>query len=71
MIICELLVRFVSVLILGVIMRREVLQVRLQVGQHFRRLFRVEVLPVFGLQSVPGREVPLGLQHELEEIRPL
>src|SRR5260370_35569983 len=66
-IIRELLVRFVRVLILRVIMRREVLQVRLQVGQHFRRLFRFEMSPVFGLQAVIGSELPLRLQHELGE----
>ena len=66
-IIRELLVRFVRVLILGVIMRREVLQVRLQVGQYFRRLFRFEMSPVFGLQAVLGSELPLRLQHELGE----
>ena len=67
MIIRELLVRFLRALILSVVMRREVLQVRLQVGQHLRRLFRLEVPPVFRLQSVLGREVPLRLQHELGE----
>ena len=66
-IIRELLVRFVRVLILRVIMRREVLQVRLQVRQHFRRLLRFEMSPVFGLQAVLGSELPLRLQHELGE----
>ena len=67
MIIRELLVRFLRPLILSVVMRREVLQVHLQVGQHLRRLFGFEVLPVFGLQSVPGYELPLRFQHELGE----
>src|SRR3989441_4076330 len=66
-IIRELLVRFVCVLILGVIMRREVFQVRLQVGKYFRRLFRFEMSPVFGLQAVLGSELPLRLQYELGE----
>src|SRR5260370_7486395 len=66
-IIRELLVRFVCVLILGVIMRREVFQVRLQVGQYFRRLFRFEMSPVFGLQAVLGSDLPLRLQYELGE----
>src|SRR5215471_19888350 len=66
-IIRELLVRFVRVLILGVIMRREVLQICLQVGHHFRRLFRFEMSPVFGLQTVLGSELPLRLQYELGE----
>ena len=60
-IIRELLVRFVSVLILGVIVRREVFQVRLEIGQYFRRLFRFEVSPVFGLQAVFGSELALRL----------
>src|SRR5215469_1987987 len=64
-IIRELLVCFVWVLILGVIMRREIFQVRLQVGQYFRRLFRFEMSPVFGLQAVLGSELPLRLQYEL------
>src|SRR5215510_12351036 len=64
-IIRELLVCFVCVLILGVIMRREIFQVRLQVGQYFRRLFRFEMSPVFGLQAVLGSELPLRLQYEL------
>src|SRR6516162_7669205 len=64
-IIRELLVCFVWVLILGVIMRREIFQVRLQVGQHFWRLFRFEMSPVFGLQAVLGSELPLRLQDEL------
>src|SRR6059036_3559033 len=66
-IIRELLVCAVCVLILGVIMRREVFQVRLQVGQYFRRLFRFEMSPVFGLQAVLGSELPLRLQHQLGE----
>src|SRR5262249_41797325 len=66
-IIRELLIRFVCVLILGVIMRREVLQVRLQVGQYFRRLFRFEMSPVFGLQAVLRSELPLRLQYEVGE----
>src|SRR5262250_386160 len=66
-IISELLVCFVWVLILGVIMRREVLQVRLQVGQYFWRLFRFEMPPVFGLQAVLGSELPLRLQYELRK----
>src|SRR5260221_6082332 len=66
-IIRQLLVRFVCVLILGVIMRREVFQVRLQVGQYFRRLFRFEMSPVFGLQAVLGSELPLRLQYQLGE----
>src|SRR5215471_16340098 len=64
-IISELLVCFVWVLILGVIMRREIFQVRLQVGQYFRRLFRFEVSPVFGLQAVLKSELSLRLQYEL------
>src|SRR5207302_8331006 len=48
-------------------MRREVLQVRLQVRQHVRRLLRFEMSPVFGLQAVLGSELPLRLQHELGE----
>src|SRR5215471_18577584 len=66
-IIRELLVCFVWVLILGVIMRREIFQVRLQVVQYFRRLFRLEMSPVFGLQAVLGSELPLRLQYELGE----
>src|SRR5262252_7993519 len=66
-IIRELLLRFDGVLILRVIMRREVFQVRLQVGQYFRRLFRFEMSPVFGLQAVLGSELPLRLQYELGE----
>src|SRR6516164_52450 len=66
-IIRELLFGFVCVLILGVIMRREVFQVRFQVGQYFRRLFRFEMSPVFGLQTVLGSELPLRLQYELGE----
>jgi len=66
-IIRELLVCVVCVLILGVIMRREVFQVRLQVGQNFRRLFRFEMSPVFGLQAVLGSELPLRLQYQLGE----
>src|SRR5262244_959983 len=66
-IIRELLVCFVWVLILRVIMRREVLQVRLQVGQYFRRLFRFEMSPVFGLQAVLRSELPLRLQYEVGE----
>src|SRR5437899_1492703 len=46
-------------------MRREVFQVRLQVGQYFRRLFRFEMSPVFTLQAVLGSELPLRLQYEL------
>src|SRR5260221_3130334 len=64
-IIRQLLVRFVCVLILGVIMRREVFQVRLQVGQYFWRLFGFEMSPVFGLQAVLGSELPLRLQYQL------
>src|SRR5437899_1160098 len=48
-------------------MRREVFHVRLQVGQYFRRLFRFEMSPVFGLQAVLGSELPLRLQYELGE----
>src|SRR5215831_317401 len=66
-IIRELLVCFVWVLILRVIMRREIFQVRLQVGQYFRRLLRFEMSPVFGLQAVLGSELPLRLQYELGE----
>src|SRR5499425_710217 len=66
-IIRELLFGFVCVLILGVIMSREVFQVRFQVGQYFRRLFRFEMSPVFGLQTVLGSELPLRLQYELGE----
>ncbi len=66
-IIRELLVRFVCVLILGVIVRREVFQVRLEIGQYFRRLFRFEVSPVFGLQAVFGSELALRLQYQLGE----
>src|SRR5690349_22207995 len=46
-------------------MRREVFQVRFQVGQYFRRLFRFEMSPVFGLQAVLGSKLPLRLQYEL------
>src|SRR6266478_2157984 len=66
-IIGELLICVVCVLILGVIMRREVFQVRLQVGQYFRRLFGFEMSPVFGLQAVLGSELPLRLQYQLGE----
>src|SRR6266436_1094640 len=66
-IIRELLVCAVCILILGVIMRREVFQVRLQVGQYFRRLFRFEMSPVFGLQAILGSELPLRFQYELGE----
>src|SRR6516164_9055743 len=66
-IIRELLACFVWALILGVIMRREIFQVRLQVGQYFRRLFRFEMSPVFGLQAVLGSELPLRFQYELGE----
>src|SRR5215470_61633 len=48
-------------------MRREVFQVRFQVGQYFRRLFRFEMSPVFGLQTVLGSELPFRLQYELGE----
>src|SRR5262250_8161 len=48
-------------------MRREVFQVRFQVGQYFRRLFRFEMSPVFGFQAVLGSELPLRLQYELRE----
>src|SRR5437870_4502124 len=51
-IIRELLARFVCVLILGVIMRREVFQARFEVGEYFRRLFRFEMSPVFGLEAI-------------------
>src|SRR5207244_2620430 len=63
-IIRELVVRFVCVLILGVIVRREVFQVRLEIGQYFRRLFRFEVPPIFGLQAVLGGELALRLQYQ-------
>src|SRR5437879_13190552 len=66
-IIRELLFFSFCFLILRVIMRREVFQVRLQVGQYFPRLFRFEMSPVFGLQAVLGSELPLRLQHELGE----
>src|SRR5882672_596412 len=66
-IIGELLVCSVCVLILRVIMRREVFQVRLQVSQYFRRLFRFEMSPVFGLQAVLGSELTLRLQYQLGE----
>src|SRR5437867_12140977 len=66
-IIRELLVCAVCILILGVIMRREVFQVRLQIGQYFRRLFRFEMSPVFGLQAVLGSAVPLRFQYQLGE----
>src|SRR5947207_638797 len=66
-IIRELVVRFVCVLILGVIVRREVFQVRLEIGQYFRRLFRFEMPPIFGLQAVLGSELALRLQHQLGE----
>src|SRR5712664_2419673 len=66
-IIRELLICAVCVLILGVIMRREVFQVRLQVGQYFRRLFGFEMSPVFGLQAVLRSELPLRLQYQLGE----
>ena len=58
-IIRELLARFLRALILRVIMRGEILQVRLQVGEHLWRLFGFEVSPVFALQSVLGRELAL------------
>src|SRR5215470_6740148 len=48
-------------------MRCEVLQVRLQVSESFGRLFGLVVSPIFGLQSIPGRELPLRLQYELGE----
>src|SRR5882762_12042429 len=48
-------------------MRREVFQVRLQVSQYFRRLFRFEMSPVFGLQAVLGSELTLRLQYQLGE----
>ncbi len=67
MIIRQLLVRFLRALILSVVMRRKVLQVSLQIGQHFRQLFRLVVPPVFRLQSILGRKVPLRLQNELGE----
>src|SRR5260221_198968 len=64
-IIRDLFVRFDCVLILRVIMRREVFQVRLQIGKYFRRLFRFEMSPVFGFQAVLGSELPLRLQYQL------
>src|SRR5262249_34328259 len=63
----KLLVRFLRALILSVVMRREVLQVGLQVGQHLRQFFGLVVLPVFRLQSILGRKVPLRLQNQLGE----
>src|SRR5215831_17767126 len=48
-------------------MRREVFQVRFQVRQYFRRLFRFEMSPVFGLQAVLRSELPLRLQYEVGE----
>src|SRR5437899_8710 len=48
-------------------MRREVFQVRLQVGQYFGRRFRFKMSPVFGLQAVLGSELALRLQYELGE----
>src|SRR6267378_6359387 len=66
-IIGELLSCVACALILGVIMRREVFQVRLQVGQYFWRLFGFEMSPVFGLQAVLGSELPLRLQYQLGE----
>src|SRR5262245_47146236 len=48
-------------------MRREVLQVRLQVDQHLRQLFGLVMAPVFRLQSVLGGKVALRLQYELGE----
>src|SRR6266566_479764 len=48
-------------------LRREVFQVRLDVGQYFRRLFRFEMSPVFGLQAVLGGELTLRLQYQLGE----
>src|SRR6266853_1081189 len=66
-IIRELLARFVCVLILGVIMRSEVFQVRLEVGQYFGRLFRFEMSPVFGLEAILEGELTLRLQYQLGE----
>ena len=58
-IIRELLARFLRALILRVIMRGEILQVRLHVGKHLRRIFGFEVSPIFALQAVLGGELPL------------
>src|SRR6185437_1452893 len=66
-IIRELLVRILRALIFSVVMRREVLQVRLQVGQDLRQFFRLVVLPVFRLQSILGSKVPLRFQNKLGE----
>src|SRR6185312_4526425 len=49
------------------IMRRKVLQVRLEIGQDLRQFLRLVVLPVFRLQSILGSKVPLRLQNELGE----
>src|SRR5262249_42731834 len=67
LIIRKLLVCFLRALILSVVMRREVLQVRLQVGQHLRRFLGLVVPPVFRLQSILGGKVPLRLQNKLGE----
>ncbi len=67
MIIRELLIGVLRALIFSVVMRRQLLQVRLQVGQDPRQLFRFVVLPVFRLQSIFGRKVPLRFQNELGE----
>src|SRR4029077_20611590 len=66
-IIRQLLVRVLRALILSMVMRRQVLQVRLQVSNGPRQLFRLVVPPVFRLQSILGRKVPLRLQNELGE----
>src|SRR5262249_23020068 len=63
----EFLVRILRVLILRVVMISEVLQVCLQVGDSLLRVFWLVVSPVFGLQSVLRRELPLRLQHQLGE----
>ena len=55
------------VLVLGVIVVRQILQVALQVTQHFGRLAHIEVMPVLALQAVCAREVLLRREHELRE----
>jgi len=62
-----LLLTLLRVLVLRVIVGRQILQVALQVTQHFRRLVHVEVLPVLALQAIGAREVLLRGEHELRE----
>src|SRR5262245_12480109 len=48
-------------------MGREILEVRLQVSQHFRRLLRFAASPIFGLLAASGSDVSLRLQLQLGE----